>query len=185
MSALPKELYHDIVLRLPVKSLLECRYAARGFFFYGSVREFSFSYCLLITDLRLVLIFQLPLDTRNEKFVELQLPKEPLKNNHSLRNVWVLEGCLSAVNAIGVHSEVWVMQTYGVGESWTKRFVITHSRIIKEMYYLRLMWDFKNGEILLMSGSNLVLLDAISGKPKRLRKMLKGIENYVESLVSL
>ncbi|XP_026441795.1 F-box/kelch-repeat protein At3g06240-like [Papaver somniferum] len=125
------------------------------------------------------------LDISNEKFVELQLPKEPLENNHLLRNVWVLEGCLSVVNAIGVHSEIWVMQTYGVRESWTKRCVITHSRIIKEMYYLRSMWDFKNGEILLMSGSNLVLFDAISGEPRRLGKMLKGIENYVESLVSL
>ncbi|XP_026382104.1 F-box protein At3g07870-like [Papaver somniferum] len=70
-------------------------------------------------------------NTSNEIFKEIELPKEPLDTGFKFRNLTVLEGCLCVfVNANCVHLEVWVMQDYGVRESWTKRCVITHDKIM-------------------------------------------------------
>ncbi|XP_026398477.1 wall-associated receptor kinase 3-like [Papaver somniferum] len=86
------------------------------------------------------------LDISNEIFKEMELPKEMnIFNTH----VAVLEGCLclfgSLWNVGRSVIEIWVMQSYGERESWTKRHTVK-----VEIFdnYLRLIMSFKSGEIL-------------------------------------
>lgn len=93
---------------------------------------------------------------------------------------------LAKVDKVGV--EVWVMQDYGVRESWTKRFIFNHERIVNTNY-LRLMRYFKNGQILLNDCGNLVIYDMKHSsvrEPNNFRSLtFYDADNYVESLVSL
>ncbi|XP_026409011.1 F-box protein CPR1-like [Papaver somniferum] len=129
------------------------------------------------------------LDISYQKFVELQLPNEPLEHNHLFVNLGVLEGCLGVlVNVIGVCWEVWVMQSYGVRKSWTKRCLIAQNRIFCDSS-LSLVWSLKNGDILLRARSykTFFLYDTVHGIARELKHMRQvyDIENYIESLVSL
>ncbi|XP_026429210.1 F-box protein CPR1-like [Papaver somniferum] len=129
------------------------------------------------------------LDITNKKFYELNLPKEPLEKDLEFRNLGVLEGCLCLfVVNIGC-VEVWVMQDYGVQESWTKRYITNDETIVKE--YMSLMWSFKSGEILLGGASiglNLYYPENdMRAKPNinsRSTYLYKGV-CYSQSLVSL
>lgn len=86
--------------------------------------------------------------------------------------------------------ELWVMQDNGIGESWIKLHDITDEKIAST-YWFRLMWSFKNAEMLFTtSNHSLVLYDPERGSasvPKFCRSSLfsKGKQNYLESLVSL
>lgn len=55
------------------------------------------------------------------------------------------------------------MQDYGVGESWTKHYIIAHGYVNPKRYLgshqSRLIWSFKNGEILFKFAGMLVLYD--------------------------
>ncbi|XP_026459538.1 F-box/kelch-repeat protein At3g06240-like [Papaver somniferum] len=81
--------------------------------------------------------FILSFDIINESFKEMQPPKELLgKNLEDDRIIpGVLEGCLyildsSYTNGVKINVEVWEMLDYGVHESWTRRYIITHESII-------------------------------------------------------
>ncbi|XP_026417431.1 F-box/kelch-repeat protein At3g06240-like [Papaver somniferum] len=125
------------------------------------------------------------LDISNEIFKEVELPKEPSENDLVFRNLGVLKGCLCLfVVDVGVCVEVWVMQNYGVRESWTKRYIVSD-----KTKYLRLTWSFKNGEILFGGGyAGLYLYDSrdMLAKPNFSRLSYLYQEGcYFESLVSL
>lgn len=108
-----------------------------------------------------------------------------------LRQWGVLEGCLYViVDFFNVHSEVWVMQNYGVRESWTKRYTISNERILNA-YLPSLVWSFKSGELLvgIWSIFDLVIYDPTdeSVREPNMPSLTKlGKEGYYyESLVSL
>ncbi|XP_026383646.1 F-box/kelch-repeat protein At3g06240-like [Papaver somniferum] len=100
------------------------------------------------------------LDISNDGFEEVKLPKETLEDGHLFGNVELLEGCLCVLSYIyKVRYEVWVMRDYGVQESWTKRYVISHERIM-DGSFVSIMWTFtKNDEILLQGQNGLILYD--------------------------
>ncbi|XP_026383266.1 F-box protein At3g07870-like [Papaver somniferum] len=136
------------------------------------------------------------LDISDERFEHIQVPNialenEALANERDLyKNVGVLERCLSLfVNVDGI-CELWVMQDYGVHESWTKRYIINFDNITTgACEYVRVMRTFKDGEILLKLDEIdvLVVYDPKQGSARK--KKVCGLElreaiNYFESLVS-
>ncbi|XP_026384565.1 F-box protein CPR1-like [Papaver somniferum] len=126
------------------------------------------------------------LDVGNEKFKEIQPPSECLK----LILVGVLEKCLCVlVEDENDAIDIWAMQVYGDPKSWNKHYSITHeiitSRLSLQYSFLRFMWSFKNGIILFMDSSNLVLYDPNHGTAIERRLSHISVENYSESLVSL
>ncbi|XP_026420687.1 F-box/kelch-repeat protein At3g06240-like [Papaver somniferum] len=137
--------------------------------------------------------FIFSLDIRDDKWKELEPPKEVPENKSLWMKLGVLEGLLCVLD--GDHQGqlgVWVMQDYGIQELWTKPYTITHEKVMKYKYYAtsKLIWSFKNGEILFMSigGDKLVLYDP---KYKSAREIsmahtdLTSVVNYSESLVSV
>ncbi|XP_026377070.1 F-box protein CPR1-like isoform X1 [Papaver somniferum] len=130
------------------------------------------------------------LDISNKIFKEILLPSETLE----LITMGVLEGNLCILVEGGFHViEVWAMQEYGVRESWTKRYTITHEKITKKITqrtsYLKFMWYFDNGVILFTHWGKLVLYDQKHGSAvERSMNSLLHImseENYSESLAIL
>ncbi|XP_026419518.1 F-box protein CPR1-like [Papaver somniferum] len=134
----------------------------------------------------------LSLDISDENFKEMQLPREIPEMNKDM-SLGVLQGCLcllvsSDVNGVENYFEVWEMLDYGVRESWTKHYVISHESIINELRYLKLVRSFKNHEILLLKGDILVLYDPKHGSARELKinnVPFRNAETYCESLVSL
>lgn len=66
-----------------------------------------------------------------------------------------LEGCLSICNKRNHPApkdiELWVMNEYGIQESWTKKFVIReHINIFLPPYFLEPLRYLKNGEVLML-----------------------------------
>ncbi|XP_026377747.1 F-box/kelch-repeat protein At3g06240-like [Papaver somniferum] len=117
------------------------------------------------------------LDISIERFQVLQPP-----NIHLVKrwlSVGVLKECLCVLDNCGVNVEVWVMQDYGVQESWTRHYTITHERILYD-HTLRLMWSFSSAEVLFVSGgsylTDLVLFDPKDGSA---RKPNMHVENQV------
>ncbi|XP_026384649.1 F-box/kelch-repeat protein At3g06240-like [Papaver somniferum] len=131
------------------------------------------------------------LDMSEEIFKEMQLPKTSVSRPHRFMKVGALEGCLCVLGSdICLQVEVWVMQDYGVHESWTKRYVINHESVSND-YLLRLVWSFKSGEILFGISSNGSLI-SYDPNYRRLRPTnllrVTHIEkegSYCESLISL
>ncbi|XP_026378851.1 F-box/kelch-repeat protein At3g06240-like [Papaver somniferum] len=112
-------------------------------------------------------------DIANERFVEVPLPKErltypeePLEDAKYEKHVAELGGCLCLVfHVFGVRVDVWVMQEYGVRESWTKSFTITEvQETITKTFNLRLKWSFGNNKILLQGDDKLILYDQKSDR---------------------
>ncbi|XP_026441373.1 F-box/kelch-repeat protein At3g06240-like [Papaver somniferum] len=75
------------------------------------------------------------LDISNEIFKEMELPKQPSEEIQQRRREWdyrlmflnlgVVEGCLCLfVVEVAVRVDVWVLQNYGVPDSWTKRYTL-------------------------------------------------------------
>ncbi|XP_026419580.1 F-box protein CPR1-like [Papaver somniferum] len=138
----------------------------------------------------------LSLGISDESFKELHLlPKELLeKNKQRCMSLGVLEGCLClcllVTSDVDVPMfEVWQMLDYGVQESWARRFIIPLNSIMENcLIFLSPLWSFENGEILLMSSSNLVLYDPEHGSARKLSKPSNSTcltVNYIDSLVSL
>ncbi|XP_026378963.1 F-box protein CPR1-like [Papaver somniferum] len=134
------------------------------------------------------------LDIVNERFVEVLLPKErltypeePLEDVKYVKNVGELGGRLCLLfHVFGVRVDLWVMQEYGVRDSWTKSFTIIDESITKTCS-LSLKWNFVDNRILLQADDKLILYDP---KSERCRKLTdcesnKDAVNYVTSLVSL
>ncbi|XP_026460064.1 F-box/kelch-repeat protein At3g06240-like [Papaver somniferum] len=139
--------------------------------------------------------FIVSFDFSEERFKQMQLPNG-FRDNRPLHTVGVLEECLCVVNGVWVlgepcyQLEIWVMQDYGVQESWTKRFVIhpTEHRQIFDLYPLRVIWSFKDDKILLLKTTDerqFVLYDPKKDTITSSSVPVHAAENYVESLVSL
>ncbi|XP_026409915.1 F-box/kelch-repeat protein At3g06240-like [Papaver somniferum] len=98
-------------------------------------------------------------DISNYRLVEVPVSEE-IRPLPSQNTVGVLNDCfcLVTVDDFWVPTDIWVMQEYGVRESWTKRFSITRSRLEStHLIYFRKL-PFKNG-ILMYDGIRIVLLD--------------------------
>ncbi|XP_026409857.1 F-box/kelch-repeat protein At3g06240-like [Papaver somniferum] len=117
-----------------------------------------------------------------ERFKEVSLPQEPIPNPKtdpgiSLEDdepmcdlaVEVLGGCLCLVyHVFNIRADIWVMQDYGVKESWTKSFSIRQEEIISHLN-LWLIWSFKNNEILVVADKLLCLYDPNNKTYKKLK----------------
>ncbi|XP_026384765.1 F-box protein CPR1-like [Papaver somniferum] len=139
--------------------------------------------------------FIVSFDFSDERFKQMQLPKS-FQNKTAWRPLWtvgVLEECLCVVRHVWepcIQVEIWVMQDYGVQESWTKRFVIcsTETRDILNLDPARVIWSFKDDKFLLLKIKDkrqFVLYDPKQDTVTSCSKVIRGAENYVESLVSL
>ncbi|XP_026459233.1 F-box protein CPR1-like [Papaver somniferum] len=135
--------------------------------------------------------FLLSFDISNESFIDLQLLPKELSEKNTYMILGVLEGCFcilvdSYANGIRIHREVWKMLDYGVQESWTRRYIITHESIIlNHIIFLSPLWSFENGKILLKSFGKLVLYDPEHRSARELNKHSSFTRLAVESLVSL
>ncbi|XP_026377608.1 F-box protein At3g07870-like [Papaver somniferum] len=122
------------------------------------------------------------LDVSHKEFKNLKLPKETLEKNLSFICVGILQNSLYVIVGVQCGFDVWVMQNYGVQESWGKRYNITNrSRFLRGLFF------YNYGEILLLSSRKLTLYhpkNGIAGEANDLTVFLYGV-NYVESLVSL
>ncbi|XP_026447546.1 F-box/kelch-repeat protein At3g06240-like [Papaver somniferum] len=128
------------------------------------------------------------LNISEERFEDMQLPKQPSDKNTEFISVGVLEGRLCViVNVDDIRFEIWRMQDYGVRESWNICHVITNERVMND-YYLMLVW-FRNGEILFKIPSDLVFYDPKNGTARKANihssMILVSQEIYFESLVSV
>ncbi|XP_026458750.1 uncharacterized protein LOC113359308 [Papaver somniferum] len=142
-------------------------------------------YTLGINSPKLIVV----VDFSNEKCGELQLPEELLQMNHLRMTIGVLEGRLGVfVTVFEVCFKVWVMQDYGVQESWIQCYAFARELITKD-YALKFMSTFRNGQILLKTVYELFLYDPkhSSGRKHRISSCLRLLDavEYVESLVSL
>ncbi|XP_026433880.1 F-box/kelch-repeat protein At3g06240-like [Papaver somniferum] len=131
------------------------------------------------------------LDVSNERFHEMQLAKEPLENEHNFRSLGVLEGRLCVLFHDDSKLDLWVMQDYGVQESWTKQFSIMKEQI-RDRRLISLMWSFKNNEdhkYLICAEHDLFLYEPKQARVRRPEinglRSLHHVENHFESLVSL
>ncbi|XP_026383223.1 F-box protein CPR1-like [Papaver somniferum] len=132
-------------------------------------------------------------DFSEDKFKQMHLSKAFLKNSTYCfaRTVGVLDECICVVDGVWeprYQLEIWVMQDYGVPESWTKRFIIpqTQARQPFGLNPLRVVWSFRDGKILLLEDKKkLVLYDTKQDTMTSSSATIHGAENYVESLVSL
>ncbi|XP_026416033.1 F-box/kelch-repeat protein At3g06240-like [Papaver somniferum] len=125
-------------------------------------------------------------DISSEKFMNLPIPDEILLlPKGSYCDLTVLGDSLCIV--CGVFNDwvdIWVMQDYGVGESWTKLITTSQRSTIKPY------WSLKNGEILIQNPQGFVLYDQKNDRVRFLK--FSGIDgfgylqsqSYIESLVS-
>ncbi|THF96056.1 F-box/kelch-repeat protein At3g23880-like [Camellia sinensis] len=101
----------------------------------------------------------------------------------------VLKGCLCVLcNFQGTRADVWVMNEYGIRESWIKLFAIPYVTDPGNYEYSPPLCISKNGEILLEFGSGLVLFNPKDGtfRNAAIHNLCACLEAdiYVESLVS-
>ncbi|XP_026420682.1 probable F-box protein At1g14315 [Papaver somniferum] len=130
------------------------------------------------------------LEISDEKFEELEKPEELLEKKHRSITIGVLERCLALVVNFQVQFEVWVMQEYGIRESWTKSYKIADNRIQSDVPYTRLVCSFRNGEVLVLLAAYKLIVYDTKHASTREQSMLdiafyKNALNYFESLVSL
>ncbi|KAI8010827.1 F-box protein [Camellia lanceoleosa] len=123
-------------------------------------------------------------DLANESCWEVPLPDLVYNYEQRVKGVAILGGCLCLINSkkgIG-----WMMEEYGLKESWTKFTIFNHERSVMELVCL-----LENGEFLLAMDSQKLLV--YNPKEQTSRDMVvNGIPTmftvggtYVESLVSL
>ncbi|XP_026451904.1 F-box protein CPR1-like [Papaver somniferum] len=124
-------------------------------------------------------------DLSDERFKEVQLPEFFWKyDEYLIESLGVSKGCLGLL----VNHEVWLMLDYGVEESWTKSYIITHESIVKGLFFSPLIWSFENGKLLFLSSGTLVLYDPedeSAREPNVHNIAFKSGADYFESLVSL
>nr|DAD20306.1 TPA_asm: hypothetical protein HUJ06_021769 [Nelumbo nucifera] len=118
-------------------------------------------------------------DLRDEEYRVVPLPSFP---DDSFRmNVRVLRGRLCILcNYYKFRVDIWVMNEYGVKESWSRQFSIAQPSVIRSFEYLRPLCFSKNGELLLEQDNNrLVLYDSKSERARVLR--IHGIPDWFET----
>ncbi|XP_026452390.1 F-box/kelch-repeat protein At3g06240-like [Papaver somniferum] len=105
------------------------------------------------------------LDISDERFREMQLAEEMLGDDRYMVSIGALEGRLCVFVHVDETFHVWVMQEYGVQESWTKLYNINYRVFTSPYDIVRLVWSFKDGEILLqiLDTDDLVLYDPVNG----------------------
>ncbi|XP_026416066.1 F-box/kelch-repeat protein At3g23880-like [Papaver somniferum] len=137
--------------------------------------------------------FIVSFELSNERLAQLPFPEKNRKDWDDSEKVFTSVGVLRDCNCLNIgytddHIDIWVMQDYGVPESWTKRF--TFSINLHDLMCCRPIWSFENGDILLDGFSNFFIYDPRSGKvrmamPIRHSYKSRDVEFYVESLVSV
>ncbi|XP_026410024.1 F-box/kelch-repeat protein At3g06240-like [Papaver somniferum] len=136
MENFSEDIIMEIMLRLPVKSTV------------SSVGEKEKSSKVLLS-----------FDIADERFLEISQPDEKWeKFDYKFVGVVGERLCmLCSVSKVGF--EVWVMNDYGIKESWTKLFQI--DQVTRPLNYLRNIVDLGNGEILLddEKSNNFILYD--------------------------
>ncbi|XP_026409947.1 F-box protein CPR1-like [Papaver somniferum] len=110
------------------RSFVDAR-GARGHWFYEVIVAFDMS------------------EKRLEKIKLPGLMHNHISTHFGSMSVGVLEGCLCTIVNAKASIDVWVMQEYGVRETWNKRYSITNERIMNSRK-LRLVYSFKNGHML-------------------------------------
>ncbi|XP_026444581.1 F-box/kelch-repeat protein At3g06240-like [Papaver somniferum] len=125
-------------------------------------------------------------DINSEKLMDVPLPEEPrlhLRSRNSYKQVGLLGDCLCVVFLYSFQADIWVMKDYGVSESWTKVLTISQLTMFTDPF-LKPLWAFENGDVLVHSCEELSLCSQNNGI---IKVLLHGNhpESYVESLVSL
>ncbi|XP_026377730.1 F-box/kelch-repeat protein At3g06240-like [Papaver somniferum] len=137
--------------------------ALRGIFLNGSLHWIN-NYPRSLGTSNYIISF----DIGNEKLIDVPLPEksivhpEPEDNNpEPYMKVGALEGFLSLflVDEKKVRAEVWVMQDYGVRQSWTKLFTTTQETFTMYAFFCMPMMSLKTGEILMYICDGFVLCD--------------------------
>ncbi|XP_026404913.1 F-box/kelch-repeat protein At3g23880-like [Papaver somniferum] len=133
-------------------------------------------------------------DISNERLIEIQFPEGIMtpqvggeqESYHINLGVLGDRLCL-AVGDVGVEIEMWVMQKYGERRSWTKQFTTTQLSMT-QYSFIKPIWSYENGEILIDTCKDLILYDPKCGgvRVERVRDDIKSRNrgSYVESLVS-
>ncbi|XP_026428655.1 F-box/kelch-repeat protein At3g06240-like [Papaver somniferum] len=137
-------------------------------------------------------------DISSEKFMSWPFPEEiVLRTPDSSCYLQVFENSLCIISSVhAARVDVWVMQNYGVTESWTKPFTTAQERITNSPYSLELYWYCINGDILILVEGRFGIYDQKNDRIKFLN--INGLDDgytygqprcvggsYVESLVSL
>ncbi|XP_026441262.1 F-box protein CPR1-like isoform X2 [Papaver somniferum] len=132
----------------------------------------------------------------SEIMVNMPLPENIMpRTDYSgkvYKNVAVWGDCIGITCIWGsVKIDVWVMQEYGVKESWIKKYTTTQlpSRA-QEILFWRPLWCFSNSEILIDTGGRRLFLYEPTTERVRLVLvhdfiMSNSRQSYVESIVSL
>ncbi|KAL4589341.1 hypothetical protein LXL04_002247 [Taraxacum kok-saghyz] len=128
-------------------------------------------------------------DLSSHTFSEIRFPDASTLNHHDYVNrIGVLSGKLCVILEGDASAyEVWVMDEYGVSESWVKRHVFSLSSF-SDVYPFG--FTSQTGEFLVGHGGDLVLWDLCANKGKYFDKFCCGkrrhpskILEYVDSLV--
>ncbi|XP_026429455.1 F-box protein CPR1-like [Papaver somniferum] len=133
----------------------------------------------------------------NEIVVNMLLPENimPPKDYYGevYKNVGVWGDCIGiACIWNSVRIDVWVMQEYGVKDSWIIKYTTTQLPLpfsLQEIPFWKSLWCFNNGELLVDTGKKILLYEP---KTERVTSVVVrdiSINNsrqiYVESIVSL
>ncbi|XP_026420755.1 F-box/kelch-repeat protein At3g23880-like [Papaver somniferum] len=135
-------------------------------------------------------------DLSSETYMNLPLPEESIMlhpDGSCDLKLKVLGDSLCLVCGVpDVQVDVWVMQNYGVTESWTKQFTTRQVGITEHPYFLEFHWSFDSGEILIQFLEHLFLYDQENDRIRRLNingtdDKFSSVEmkSYAENLVSL
>ncbi|XP_050124112.1 F-box protein CPR1-like [Malus sylvestris] len=135
-------------------------------------------------------VFIVSFDMATESFSKIELPKT-LRESACLPYVTVYEDSLAMINTWGDYSgcyyELYVMQEYGVVESWSDSYRVTLPKPFPSSYHV----GFKsNGEQVFIALNNDV--EVVDFKTKQIKYSgvgegvgLKSIDSFVETLVLL
>ncbi|XP_026441346.1 F-box protein At3g07870-like isoform X2 [Papaver somniferum] len=136
-------------------------------------------------------------DISNEIVVNMPLPEDIMLpkdyTGEVTKNVGVWGDCIGlAIFWDPVRIDVWVMQEYGVKESWIRKYTTTRlpARLqLQEIPFWKPQWCFNNGEILVDCGRQILLYEPKTGRVTSVVipdiTMGRSRESYVESIVSL
>ncbi|KAI8000265.1 F-box protein CPR1 [Camellia lanceoleosa] len=129
-------------------------------------------------------------DLTDEKYRLVPQPEFSDKDFHM--NVGELDGCLCILcNYVQVRIDMWVMNNYGVKESWTKLFSIAQPQVIRSFEFVTPLAYSKSGRevLLVQDNKKLIWYDLEHKKVKNIK--IHGLPEYfetemcVESLVPL
>ncbi|XP_026420756.1 F-box/kelch-repeat protein At3g06240-like [Papaver somniferum] len=175
-----------------VNTTTTCNFSYDGLHFNGVLHWLG----TIVTRERTKLI--VAFDLSSETYMNLHFPEETI-TLHADGNVYfklqvlgdslcLVCGLLGRVGRV----DVWVIQNYGVRESWIKKFTTTEADITRHPFFLEFHWSFDNGEILVQVQQQFFLYDQENDRVRWLNinatddnfSCVKS-KSDVESLVSL